>query len=326
MNSDIVRISAVVPAYNVEKYIDESIGSLLNQTQPFLEIIIVDDGSSDGTSDVLEKYQGHDRIKVFHTANQGPGPARNFGLSKSTGDYIYFFDSDDKLSQNLVERISALIKEMPSLEIIFFSGGVFFDSDEETSFRPNYARGFSEKFECGVDATKALINANAYFASSCLFVSKKSIWESNSLQYPAILHEDEFAILQISCLAGDVLVINDALFLRRVRGGSIMTSEKSMKHVEGYRSVVELTSRFISANSLLSRGLRKEMKARLNILCMAYINTCHLVRVRPDIFFTLQAYDTARILPSLTVLLYLMLPKKLFNFAGGIKRKLCENS
>ena len=96
MNSDLGKVSIIVPVYNVEKYFDECIESILHQTYDDLEIIIVDDGSTDGCEKKAAEYAALDgRIKVFHLKNAGPGPARNLGLKNATGDYYCFIDSDE---------------------------------------------------------------------------------------------------------------------------------------------------------------------------------------------------------------------------------------
>lgn len=98
------KISVIIPIYNVEKYLDRCMESILNQTFKDLEIIMVDDGSPDGCPAMCDEYAKRDnRIKVIHKKNAGLGMARNSGLDIATGDYIAFCDSDDFLSKNMYE-------------------------------------------------------------------------------------------------------------------------------------------------------------------------------------------------------------------------------
>ena len=98
-------VSIVVPVYNVEAYLDRCIESLVNQTYKHLEIILVDDGSPDNCPMICEKWAGLDeRIKVIHKENAGLGMARNTGLEHATGDYICFFDSDDYVASDTIEK------------------------------------------------------------------------------------------------------------------------------------------------------------------------------------------------------------------------------
>ena len=105
-------ISVVIPAYNVEKYIRQCMDSVVNQTYKNLEIIVVDDGSSDRTLDILRGYERDDRrVSVFCQENKGAGAARNLGLSKASGEYIIFLDADDFSELTMLEEAIGFLKE-----------------------------------------------------------------------------------------------------------------------------------------------------------------------------------------------------------------------
>lgn len=100
------KISIIVPIYNVKKYIDRVVNCLINQTYHNLEIILVDDGSTDGSSKICDKYKKKDnRIIVIHQKNSGVSVSRNVGLKYATGEYIGFVDSDDYISLNMYETL-----------------------------------------------------------------------------------------------------------------------------------------------------------------------------------------------------------------------------
>ncbi len=104
-------ISVIVPVYNVEKYLQRCINSLINQTYKNLEIILINDGSEDKSGELCDKYKNIDpRIKVIHKKNQGLGFARNTGLENATGKYISFIDSDDYIKENMLEKMYKYIK------------------------------------------------------------------------------------------------------------------------------------------------------------------------------------------------------------------------
>lgn len=103
-------ISVIVPIYNVEKYISRCIETIINQTYKNLEIILIDDGSTDRSGDICDEYANKDkRIRVIHKENEGPSDARNSGLSVATGEYISFIDSDDWIALNMYEILHAAI-------------------------------------------------------------------------------------------------------------------------------------------------------------------------------------------------------------------------
>lgn len=105
-------VTIIVPVYNVRAYVGECIESLLNQTYTNLEIILVDDGSTDGSEAVCDEYAKKDsRIRVIHQENQGPAAARNAGLDHASGEYVTFVDSDDVVASVFVEKLYKLLKK-----------------------------------------------------------------------------------------------------------------------------------------------------------------------------------------------------------------------
>lgn len=102
-------VSVIVPVYNVEKYLSDCIESILRQTYSDLEIILVDDGSTDNSGSICGYYECVDtRIKVYHKINGGLSDARNYGIKKSHGDEIILVDSDDVIADNMIEVLYSL--------------------------------------------------------------------------------------------------------------------------------------------------------------------------------------------------------------------------
>lgn len=109
------KISIIIPIYNVLPYIKKCINSVINQTYKNIEIILVDDGSTDGSEKYCDKIKQADhRIKVYHKQNGGLSDARNYGIEKSTGDYLFFLDSDDYISKYLIELLYQSAKKYAS--------------------------------------------------------------------------------------------------------------------------------------------------------------------------------------------------------------------
>lgn len=112
MEIEMPYISVVVPVYNVEKYIKQCVDSLIHQTLPNIEIILVDDGATDGSSYICDDYASrYSNIKVIHKANGGLGSARNIGMQEARGKYIGFVDSDDYVSEKMYETLWHLAEE-----------------------------------------------------------------------------------------------------------------------------------------------------------------------------------------------------------------------
>ena len=119
------KISVVVPVYNVEKYLKECIDSIINQTLEDIEIICVNDGSTDSSLEILNNFAEQDnRIKVITQSNQGLSAARNTGIKYANGEYISFIDSDDYIDTSLYET---LVKYLPA-EMICFNAQAFGDN------------------------------------------------------------------------------------------------------------------------------------------------------------------------------------------------------
>ena len=110
-------ISIIVPCYNVEIYVDESFGSIINQSYQKWECIAINDGSIDATEDRITEWTNRDsRFKIISQENAGPSAARNTGLNAASGDCIFFFDSDDLLDKDCLKTLVALYN--PSIDIV----------------------------------------------------------------------------------------------------------------------------------------------------------------------------------------------------------------
>ena len=104
MENEEIKVSVVIPVYNTEKYVREAVESIMNQTLRELEIIIINDGSTDNSLQVVEELAAADsRIQVYSQTNQGGSVARNAGIARAYGKYIYFMDSDDLLEKETID-------------------------------------------------------------------------------------------------------------------------------------------------------------------------------------------------------------------------------
>ena len=107
-----MKVSIIVPIYNVEKYLNNCLNSIVNQTYPNLEIILVNDGSTDSSLEIIQEYsKKYKNIICINIDNHGQGYARNVGLKKATGEYVMFIDSDDYVDLKIVEKLANSIKD-----------------------------------------------------------------------------------------------------------------------------------------------------------------------------------------------------------------------
>lgn len=126
-------VSVIMPMYNAERYIEDALGSIMNQSYPNLEIIIVDDGSTDSSASIVNLLiTTDDRIKIFHQKNQGQCSASNYGFSKSQGKYIKFFDADDILSLNVIENQVAALEGKQNVDASYMDYTRFYNNDIST--------------------------------------------------------------------------------------------------------------------------------------------------------------------------------------------------
>lgn len=113
-----MKISVIIPVYNAEKYLRKCVESVIAQTYTDWEMILVDDGSNDGSADIIDEYAGKDtRIRTIHQENAGPGVARNAGIRNALGEYIVFLDSDDMVTPDYFEKLSRETADVVFIDI-----------------------------------------------------------------------------------------------------------------------------------------------------------------------------------------------------------------
>lgn len=223
-------ISVIIPIYNVEKYLRQCVDSVLAQSHTNIEIILVDDGATDGCPQICDSYEQKDaRIKVVHKKNGGLSDARNVGLELAHGKYVCFFDSDDVVHRDIITEL--------------YQACVQSDADISTCYFERFTDSHIEKDEGKVqneDYTgKELISRIyrgqgekiAFVAWNKLY--KKSLFETHNITYPVGKHhEDTYTTYKLLYYAKSICIVPKELYFYRVRQGSIMNSMFSMKRLE----------------------------------------------------------------------------------------------
>lgn len=234
------KVSVIIPVYNTCNYVQEALESICQQTLEELEIIVIDDGSTDCSRAIVEEIAIKDtRIQVYKQSNQGLSITRNQGLKFSTGEYIYFMDSDDFLEPDALELCyRKCTKE--ALDFVFFDAETFTIEPNipESSFDYQRTLDLPEKICSGIDMLKIQLKTYKFKSSVCLnLFHREFICEEKLSFYPGILHEDQLFMIQAYLHASKTGFIRRSFFHRRIRTNSIMTKKFTWKNMEGYLTV-----------------------------------------------------------------------------------------
>lgn len=273
-NNEEIKISVIIPVYNTDKYLQECLESVIAQTLKEIEIICVNDGSSDNSLQILEQYaQMDERILVLSKENGGVSSARNRGMEKATGKYLMFLDSDDWYTETESLQVLYEYAEKEQLDELFFGTKVFFESEEikknNLFFEKYYTRKdiYNGVIEKGQDLFVDFQKNRNFKPNVCLQIFKREFLEKNNLRFrEKILHEDEVFSLQCITLASRAAYLNLSYHGRRVRKNSIMTNHKKEESIYShYRVIRELIS-FIENCDIYNPEYYEQFYSRLLIL------------------------------------------------------------
>lgn len=230
-------VSVVIPVYNVEKYLRQCLDSVVNQTLKEIEIICVDDGSTDSSPQILEEYAATDaRVKILTQSNKGQGAARNLGIKKASGEYIGFVDSDDYVEPNMYERLWRSAKEK-NFEIAE-CGAVI---ENEGFASEDYCRGQAASFDFKdwemLSPAEELFTENRFHAVLWNKIYSRAFLVSCGLAIDETIKKGEDAAFQWCCMphCSRFRRISDKLYHYRVgRKGSTETQKNTGKDWESF--------------------------------------------------------------------------------------------
>jgi len=238
-----MKISIIVPVYNMEKYLEKCLDSIINQSYKNLEIIVVNDGSNDNSQKIIDKYLRKDnRIKSFCKENGGLSSARNFGIEKATGKYICFIDSDDYVNLDMIElMVNKIILENSDVCIC--------DIIDETE------DGTINSILKGVNFSELTIeNVLISLPSACNKIFKKDIF---NIEFPKNkYYEDLGTIPIILSNCSTISYVNEPLYHYIQRSGSIMHQKNYNKKLEDIFYVLER----LYTDSLLKTKYEEELE------------------------------------------------------------------
>lgn len=229
----ICKISIIIPAYNAEGYLGETLKSVASQEDMPDELILIDDGSTDDTLAVAHSFSFPFPYKILSVKNSGQGPARNLGVSLATSEYVYFLDSDDLIRKNFIGEIKKYISIYGDPDIVLFSGESFNDINYQGTRWMNYKRGISGYFVESSGILETLYSCGGLFCQPCLYITKRKLWGNNKLEFGSNYLEDEAIFYPLLFSCRNYLVLDQIYFGRRNREGSTMTVVPSLKHANG---------------------------------------------------------------------------------------------
>lgn len=244
-------LSVIIPLYNVELYIEDAIQSLLEQKFDDFEIIVVNDGSTDGSARVVEEImESENRIRLYHQDNQGLAATRNRGLDMADGKYIYFLDADDMLKQNVLETIMERIQTSNS-EMVYFPGQ-FIDKDGGTfSDKPNIHCVELTTPIRGEELFVRLNKSGCYSPNVQKYIYRKDFLINSNLRFEdGFSHEDEAFSIKALCLAERSVSFKEALMYKRLRPDSIMSTEKALHNVQGWLQAATSITLFAESSEI----------------------------------------------------------------------------
>ena len=275
------KVTLILPVYNVELYLETCLKSILNQTYKNLEIIAVNDGSTDSSLSILDSYSRMDnRLRIINQENSGLSAARNRGLYQpEKGKYIYFVDSDDFLENNMIEKMVNL-SEKYSLDMIRFDAQNFIDGEdvkEQVNGRDKLTiKQINKSFS--IYDRDSFIKKSWYYAIPtvwCYFFKTELIEKDGGLRFEdGILHEDTLFIPLLLHRVSTIGYLKKTFYFRRIRPLSIMTSpDRKDDHFSSIVYVLEklnLFSNSLNQNETIFKKYIETYKAKAFLLLNEY--------------------------------------------------------
>lgn len=243
-------LSIIIPIYNVEQYLELCLDSIHTQQVEIknFEVIIVNDGTPDNSMAIVKRYSGcYSNLGIIEQENQGLSVARNVGFKKAKGDYVWFVDSDDWLTENAISYVIESIKKNPDVEVFATVLNMFYEKSGKTivEYKPNL------NVKTGRDYMFKNNNANRGACQRYIF--KRSFLIKNNLEFmPGVYHEDGEFANRMLYLAERLIILPVPVYNYRIRAnGSIMSSRKMKMNydlVKIYYSLLDFAEIYVKGN------------------------------------------------------------------------------
>lgn len=231
------KVSVIVPVYNTERYLSECIDSVLHQTLDNIEIILIDDGSTDNSGKIVDEYADkYPEVVALHQENQKQGAARNYGLSVAKGEYIAYIDSDDYLTQEALERMYelAIRRHLDAVSYDaqpFFEEGVSSEGLEKMYDRSGLDIDFGRVWK-GSDYWNENYKKGGAFINPCFMFCRHDFLKEHDFQFqPNVFYEDNEFGMKIYLCSKRFMCLPEKFYCRRYRSDSTMTGSIKMIHL-----------------------------------------------------------------------------------------------
>lgn len=262
-------ISVIVPVYKVEKELPRCVDSILRQTYPHLQIILVDDGSPDGCGAICDAYAAaHENVQVIHKENGGLSDARNAGIEHADGDYLMFVDSDDYIEPDMAEKLyRALQSADADMSICNFRYDCSDLADSE-GYKDLFVIPDAVLSGREIAVRRAAENDTGYWVIACNKLYSKRLFDN--VRFPVgKQHEDEFVFHHVLLQCERVACVHDALYHYVIRDGSIMRATYSVRRLDGVQASME------RARDYLTAGLPTQTVCQTLMAGMYLLNTIY---------------------------------------------------
>lgn len=270
-----MKFSFVIPVYNVEKYVERSVRSVLSGNKEELEILLVDDGSTDRSGEICDRLaEAHPEVRVFHKENGGPSEARNLALRNATGDYVLFLDSDDYMSEGICHILEKALSRWGMADALCFDGV----EDDGTSRVPMRKIPLDEEI-CTEDGKTYLLrhykNRNMN-VEACVYAFRRGFLTEKNLWFlDGSLHEDVEFTLRALLECGKVIELPDCIYHYMIRENSISTKKDQLQNAKDLFSVLEVQCRIAEGQE---PELRRWMKNAILDSYLSMIQNAQMYR------------------------------------------------
>ena len=219
------KISVIVPIYNVEKYLEKCLDSLVNQTLKDIEIILVNDGSTDNSGQIAKEYVSKYKEKIVYLEKQNGGlsDARNYGLEYAKGDYISFVDSDDYISKNLYSELAKYMEE--DYDMVKF--GILTVDLKNNKLIENKSKQFENK--TGEEAFDILYKTDKMTEVAWGYLYKASFWKENNFKFTKDMYHEDFGLIPLVILKAKKVASTNILGYYYVQSDKSITRNSDEK-------------------------------------------------------------------------------------------------